>query len=199
MAAKGQETRERILDTAFRMAAREGLDGLSLSTLANELGISKSGLFAHFRSKEELQLEMLQLASDRFVNSVMVPAFQERRGLPRLSAIFENWVRWASDPALPGGCIFVAASSELDDHEGRVRDFVVVQQRLLLQAIGRAAQLCVDSGEFRRDVDIEQFAFEFLGIYLAFHHARRLLREPRADKRARKAFNHLVDAALPPN
>lgn len=197
--SKGADTRGRILDTAFRLAAREGLDGLSLSTLAGELNLSKSGLFAHFRSKEELQLEMLQTASDRFVTTVMVPAFGEPRGLRRLNALFHRWIQWASDPLLPGGCIFVAAVAEFDDREGRIRDYVVGQQRLLLQAIERAASLCVESGEFRKDFDEEQFAFEFLGIYLAFHEARRLLRDPRAEKRARKAFARLIEAASAAN
>jgi AcrR family transcriptional regulator len=196
---KGLETRDRILDTAFRLAARDGLDGLSLSALAGELGLSKSGLFAHFRSKEDLQLQMLQVASDRFVQTVMVPAFQERRGLPRLDSLFDRWVRWASDPELPGGCIFVAAASELDDQEGRVREFVVAQQRRLLEAIARATNIAVQAGHFRRDLDVDQFAFEVLGIYLAFHHARRLLRDPRAEKRARRAWAHLIESARSAN
>jgi AcrR family transcriptional regulator len=197
--AKGPETRERILDTAFRLAARDGLEGLSLSALAGELGLSKSGLFAHFRSKEDLQLQMLQVASDRFVETVMVPAFKERRGLPRLDALFDRWIRWASDPELPGGCIFVAAASELDDQQGRVRDFVVAQQRRLLEAIARAATIAVQAGHFRRDLDVDQFAFEVLGMYLAFHHARRLLRDPRAEKRARRAYARLVESARSAN
>src|SRR3954463_14953732 len=96
--AKGLETRERILDTAFRLAARDGLEGLSLAGLAGELGMSKSGLFAHFGSKEELQLEMLRTASDRFVAKVLAPSFRQPRGLPRVKALFENWRRWATDP-----------------------------------------------------------------------------------------------------
>jgi AcrR family transcriptional regulator len=196
---KGGETRERILDTAFRLAAREGLDGLSLSMLAGELNLSKSGLFAHFSSKEELQMEMLHTASVRFVSTVMAPAFKQSRGLARLNALFDRWIQWASDPSLPGGCIFVAAAAEFDDREGKIREYVVGQQRLLLQAIERAASMCVETGEFRKGFDEEQFAFEFLGIYLAFHEARRLLRDPRAEKRARKAYTRLIEAASAAN
>ena len=119
--AKGPQTRDRILDTAFRLAARDGLEGLTLSTLAEQIGLSKSGLFAHFTSKEELQLEMLRVASERFVEEVMTPAFKQPRGLPRLRAFFEAWRRWATNPSLPGGCIFVAAAAELDDRDGPVR------------------------------------------------------------------------------
>lgn len=196
--AKGLQTRERILDTAFRLAARDGLDGLSLSGLAGELGMSKSGLFAHFSSKEELQLEMLRTASERFVAKVLVPSFQQPRGLPRVKALFENWRRWATDPALPGGCIFVAAAAELDDREGGpVRAYLVSQQKSLMEAVARAARLAVEVGHFRRDLDVDQFAFEFLGIYLAFHQAHRLLRDPRTEQRARRAYTRLVADAAP--
>jgi len=192
---KGADTRERILDTAFRLAARDGLEGLSLAGLAGELGMSKSGLFAHFGSKEELQLEMLRTASDRFVAKVLMPSFREARGLPRLKALFESWRRWATDPSLPGGCIFVAASAELDDRDGPVRAYVVAQQRALLEAIARAARIAIEEGHFRRDLDVEQFAFDFLGIYLAFHHSHRLLRDPATGVRARRSYTRLVQDA----
>src|SRR3954469_1733515 len=195
--AKGAETRDRILDTAFRLAARDGLEGLSLAGLAGELGMSKSGLFAHFASKEELQLEMLRTASDRFVAKVLAPSFRQPRGLPRVKALFENWRRWATDPGLPGGCVFVAAAAELDDREGPVRAYVVSQQEALLEAVARAARLAVEVGHFRRDLDAGQFAFEFLGIYLAFHQSHRLLRDPRTEQRARRAYARLVADAAP--
>ena len=194
---KGLETRDRILDTAFRLAARDGLAGMSLSGLAGKLQLSKSGLFAHFGSKEELQLEMLRVASERFASQVLLPSFKKARGLPRIQALFENWRKWATDPALPGGCVFVAASAELDDREGKVRDYVVSQQRALLAAIARSATIAVEAGHFRRDLDTDQFAFDFLAIYLAFHEAYRLLRDPRAERYARRAFTRLVDDAQP--
>ena len=190
---KGPQTRERILDTAFRLAARQGLDGLSLSTLASELGLSKSGLFAHFNSKEELQLEMLRVASREFVDQVMAPAFRQPRGLPRLKALFENWRRWVT--SLPGGCIFVAAAAEVDDGAGPIRDFVVSQQQELLKALARTAHICVEEGHFRRDLDVDQFAFDALGIYLGFHQLHRLLRDPRAEQRARRAYARLLEDA----
>jgi AcrR family transcriptional regulator len=192
---KGQQTRDRILDTAFRLAARDGIEGLSLGGLAGELGMSKSGLFAHFGSKEELQLEMLRTAADRFVAKVLLPSFRESRGLPRIKALAENWRRWATDPSLPGGCIFVAASAELDDRDGPVRAYVVEQQRALLDAIARAARIAIEEGHFRRELDVQQFAFEFQGIYFAFHHAQRLLRDGAAATRAKRAFARLVEDA----
>ncbi len=138
---------------------------------------------------------MLRVASERFVDKVMRPAFKQPRGLPRVKALFENWRRWATDPSLPGGCVFVAASAELDDRDGPVRAYVVSQQRGLLQTIARAAKISVEVGHFRRDLDVDQFAFEFLAILLAFHHAQRLLRDPRAEQRARRAYARLVDDA----
>ncbi|MCA1828342.1 MAG: TetR/AcrR family transcriptional regulator [Myxococcales bacterium] len=193
---KGADTRQRILDNAFRLAARDGLGGVSLGTLADDIGLSKSGLFAHFRSKEELQLEMLRTASMQFVENVMVPALRKPRGVPRLRAMFDNWLAWASTQQ--GGCIFVTASVELDDRPGRVRDYVAQQQQALMDAIARAAEISKTEGHFRKDLDVEQFAFEMEAIYLVFHHAHRLLRDPKAAKRARAAFNRLIQTAAAP-
>jgi hypothetical protein len=123
----------------------------------------------------------------------MAPAFKQQRGLPRLKALVDNWRRWVT--SLPGGCIFVAAAAELDDRDGPVRAFVVAQQRELLQAIARTARICVEEGHFRRDLDVDQLAFEVLAIYLAFHHAHRLLRDPRSEQRARRAYTRLVEDA----
>src|SRR5437870_5094211 len=127
--SKGEVTRQRILDNAFRLAARDGLGGVSLGALADDIGLSKSGLFAHFRSKEDLQLEMLHTAAALFVENVMAPAFRKPRGVPRLRAMFDNWIQWSSQQ---GGCIFVTASVELDDRPGRARDYVVEQQQALM-------------------------------------------------------------------
>ncbi len=194
---KGEETRERILDTAGRLAAREGLDGLSLGKLADSLGVSKSGLFAHFSSKEELQLETLRAFSTRFIAQVLRPAFVRPRGLPRLRALFELWLAHTSDPALPGGCLFMAASIELDDREGPVREFLVRSMRDLLEMISRSARLAVEEGHLRKGLDCDQLAFELYGILLSLNHAHRLLRDPKAERRARDAFEALVRSSLP--
>src|SRR5262245_18736136 len=122
---KGASTRERILERAYRLASRDGLEGLSLGRLAAEIGLSKSGLFAHFQSKEELQVEVLRQAAQRFIEVVWGPALRAPRGEPRLRQLFTGWLRWLDDPTSPGGCVFAAASVELDDHDGRARDFLV--------------------------------------------------------------------------
>jgi AcrR family transcriptional regulator len=197
MSGKGAETRDRILDTAFRMAAQEGLEGLSLGDIAQQLGMSKSGLFAHFHSKEELQIDMLRTGAGRFVATVLLPSFRKPRGLPRLRALLENWMRWTTAPELPGGCLMMAASTELDDREGPVREVLVGFQKELLATLAKAARIAVAEGHLRRGLDVEQFAFELYGIVLGFNHARRLLRDPKAERRARDAFARLLQSAAP--
>ncbi|MGC4093859.1 MAG: TetR/AcrR family transcriptional regulator [Polyangiaceae bacterium] len=193
--SKGESTRERILDRAWRMASRDGLAGLSLGRLATELGLSKSGLFAHFESKQQLEVEVLRMASEHFVAEVIRPALKAARGVPRLRQMFKNWVAWANDPAVPGGCVFLAATAELDDASGPQRDYLVTTQAAFIATLGKAASIAVQEGQLRSDLDCEQFAFEMLGITLAYHHTRRLLRHPKAEARALAAFEHLLEAA----
>jgi AcrR family transcriptional regulator len=195
--SKGTETKARILDRAFRLASRDGLKGLTLGPLASELGLSKSGLFAHFRSKEDLQIEVLQQASARFADAVVRPAIRAPRGLPRVKRLFENWLQWLNDPGMPGGCIFVAAGAELDDQEGKPREFLVSTQKQLSDTIAKAARLAIQEGHFRSDLDCEQFAFEAYGIALGYHHYKRLLRESRPEARARAAYERLIASAVP--
>jgi AcrR family transcriptional regulator len=193
--SKGEGTRERILDRALRLASRDGLEGLSIGVLAADLGLSKSGLFAHFGSKEDLQLAVLQEAATRFEETVMRPAFRAPRGEPRLRRLFENWLGWIGDPASPGGCVFLAAAAELDDREGRPRDFLAGSQKQLVSSLGRSARMAVEEGHFRAGLDAEQFAFELYALLLGCSHWRRLLRDPKAETRARAAFERLLDGA----
>jgi len=192
---KGQVTRSRILDRAFRLAGRDGLKGVTLGTLAGELGMSKSGLFAHFASKEELQIEVLKTAAELFVQTVLSPAFQAPRGLPRIRKLFRNWLAWMNDPAMPGGCVFASAAMELDDHPGAPRDFLVASQTELRVTVAKTARIAVESGHFRADLDTEQFVFELMGVLFSYHQARRLLKDKKAEDRAGAAFERLVEAA----
>lgn len=192
--SKGDDTRERILDRAFRMASRDGLAGLSIGGLASSLAMSKSGLFAHFGSKEELQLEVLRGAARRFEDTVLRPAFRAARGTPRIRHLLENWVRWANSSEA-AGCLFVTAAVELDDRAGRTRDFVVAAQRQVLDAVTRSARLAIDAGHFRQDLDCKQFAFELYALLLGYHHAKRLLRDPRAEDALRAGFDRLLSDA----
>src|SRR5262245_32269856 len=193
---KGAQTREAIVEQAMRLASRDGLDGLTIGALAEELGMSKSGLFAHFGSKDELQLQVLQAAVDRFRETVVRPALTAPRGAPRIRAMFENWLSWSNDHGrLPGGCVIVAAAVELDDRPGPLRDFLVQAQKDWLATLAKAARLTQEATDFRADLDVEQFAFEVYGIILAYHHARRLLRDRKAEARARAAFDRLIDSS----
>jgi len=192
---KGEQTREAILTHALGLATRIGFEGLTIGRLADDLRMSKSGLFAHFRSKEGLQLEILRMAGARMVDTVVKPALSTPRGEPRVRALFERWLAWEQSPGLPGGCPFMAASFELDDRPGPVRDFVVQNLRDWMDTLAGAARIAVQEGHFRADLDCEQFAHDCQGIGLAFVHASRLMRDPKARARAASAFDALVRAA----
>ena len=189
---KGAETRDRILDQAVRIASREGLEGLTIGTLSSELGLSKSGLFAHFGSKEELQCQVLQAAANRFQEEVIRPAIAAPRGEPRIRALFGRWLDWANRADMPGGCLLIAASIELDDRPGPQRDYLVQAHRSRVAALAKACRIAIEAGHFRTDLDPEQFAFDFYSITLGYHDHNRLLRDPRAKDRARSAFERLI-------
>lgn len=190
---KGEATRGAILDEAVDVASRLGLEGLTVAGLADATEMSKSGLFAHFRSKEELQLQTLARARDRFIDVVVRPALQVERGLPRVRAIMDRWLLWAEQ--LSGGCIFVAASAELDDRPGALRDALVRAERDWLELLATVASTAIAEGHFRPDVDPDQFAFEMHGVMLGLHHASRLLEQPKARERARTALQRLIESA----
>jgi AcrR family transcriptional regulator len=188
---KGERTREAILDGAWKLATELGLEGLTLGRLAEELELSKSGLFAHFDSKESLQVRTLEHAAERFVHFVLLPALEERGGEKRLRALFERWMEWPRR-AGRGGCIFVAAAAELDDRPGPARDKLVALQREWRATLARVVKRAQEMGELRRDLDPDQLAFEIQGIGLAGHETLRLLRDTRAAERARAAFERLL-------
>lgn len=192
---KGTETHERILDSAMRLASRDGLSGLSIGSLASELGLSKSGLFAHFGSKEELQVQVLQAAVARFEAEVIRPAIAAPRGEPRIRALFRNWIAWALSPRSPGGCIFIAASVELDDVPGPARDYVAKTQKDWLETLARAFRIADEEGHLKASGAMaDQLAFELYGMMLGYHQVKRLLQDPKADARVRAAFDRLLDS-----
>jgi AcrR family transcriptional regulator len=195
--SKGELTRQAIVEEATRVASRVGLGGLTIGSLAADTGLSKSGLFAHFHSKESLQLQVVEHARSRFVDLVVRPALKAPRGEPRVRELFERWLAWESD--LPGGCVFVAAASELDDQPGPVRDQLAADQRDWLETVATVFQGGVTEGHFRAGADPDQFAQDLYGVMLAYHHASRLLRDPRAEERARRALERLLDAARAPD
>lgn len=189
---KGERTRAAILDGAMRLASELGLEGLTIGRLADVLDLSKSGLFAHFSSKENLQVQTLDWAAERFSEVVVRAALAVPAGEARLRALFERWLEWPRRVRQPGGCIFAAAAAELDDRPGPARDRLVELQREWLATIARVVRGAQGEGQFRADLDAEQLAFEFQGIGLALNMSARLLRDPRALARARAAFERLV-------
>ncbi len=198
MVSKGEQTRETILEAALKLASRVGLSGLTIGTLAEELGLSKSGLFAHFGSKDELMLATLEYAGARFADVVVRPALAQPRGEARLRALFEGHRLWPVAVPQPGGCIFIATSVEFDDRPGPVRDRLRQIWREWRDFAAGEVRKAIEAGEFRRDVDPDQFAFELDALRLGWHHAARLLRDPRAEARALEAFEALVAAARTP-
>jgi AcrR family transcriptional regulator len=197
--SKGKRTRREIVDRALALASEVGLEGLSLGNLAADVRLSKSGLFAHFKSKEALQLEVLQRAIDRFIGEVVVPALAKPRGEPRVTALFERYLAWISSRERKGSCFFIALSQEYDDRPGPVRDLLVKSQRDWQYTIARAARIAVDEGHFRVDLDAEQFAYELVGIGMAFQQLYKLLDHPKAEQRARAAFGSLVARSRRPD
>jgi AcrR family transcriptional regulator len=192
---KGEQTREAILLHALKLATQVGFEGLTIGRLAEDLKLSKSGLFAHFGSKEALQVKVLEAASRRFVDEVIRPALAAPRGVRRVRALFERWLAWETSPGLPGGCPFTAAATELDDRPGPARDYVVRAQRDWLETIANTARTAVQEGDFAADVDCEQLAYELQSLMLGYAHASRLMKDPHARARTERAFEALLRRA----
>jgi AcrR family transcriptional regulator len=190
--AKGDATRQAILDRAFALSTVVGLSGLSIGRLAEETGLSKSGLFAHFGSKEALDIAVVHEAGRMFVLDVMVPALREPRGEPRVRGLFARWLAWGGRP---GGCFFVAASAELDDRPGPVRDAVAQASKDWIDELATAARIATSEGHFAKGLDPTQFAFEAYSIMLGAHLFVRFLREPGALTRTERALDSLIARA----
>jgi AcrR family transcriptional regulator len=198
MNRKTDTTHQRIVDRGLEMVSKHGLAGVSLGDLAERAELSKSGLFAHFRSKEDLQLELLRAAEDALRCEVIVPAMTAAAGLPRLRTIMARMLGWATRAGLPGGCPLYSAAFELDDaEEGPVRDFLAVSHRDWCALLTSAVREAVELGHLRDDLDPAQFAWQINGIYLAHHVSQRLTRDPEADARAHAAFEALITSSLP--
>jgi len=189
---KGEQTRTAILDEALKIASKLGLEGLTIGSLADATAMSKSGLFAHFGSREDLQLAVLDYAAQRYGELVFVPVLRIERGLPRLRALFERWLDWTIESGLPGGCIMISAAVEYDDRPGPIRDAAIANQHRGNAITQKAVRLAIEEGHLRPETDPEQISFEMLGIVLATHNHRRLLGDKEARKRALTAFEELI-------
>ncbi len=192
---KGQQTRAAILEAALAQASHMGLEGLSIGALAELTHMSKSGVFAHFGSREELQIAVIREYHARFEEEVFFPAVSEARGLPRLRALFDRWVRRVS-VELDSGCIYISGAVEFDDRPGPVRDALASMVRAWQAALQRAISLSIEAGHLQPDTDALQMLFEIHGLILALHHDARFLRLPGAVDRARRAFDRIVQFYL---
>ena len=196
--SKGDETRSSVLGSALSLATQVGLEGLTIGKLAEHVGMSKSGLFAHFSSKENLQVAILDEATERFVAHVVAPALKKPRGEPRLRALFENWLAWSKVDFMPGGCIFIQAGVELDDRPGPARDRYLASQKDWLGVLAGAARIAIEEKHFRKDLDVELLAHETYSIAGGYHFLRRIVDPARAERRTRASFERLLtDARLP--
>jgi len=191
---RGLKTRRTILRKAVNLASLEGLEGLTIGKLASALRISKSGLFAHFGSKEDLQCAVVDAARDIFVEKVVRPAY-EFHGLKRLRALCENWLLYGEKRVFPGGCFFSAASLEFDDRPGRVRDRIVELMKKWLGNLERAARDAQLSGEIKKEVDVHQLAFEIQALAMGANWSSRLFRDQNAFHLVRGAILQRIEQA----
>lgn len=188
---KGRQTRATILEAALGLASQMGLEGLSIGALAEVTQMSKSGVFAHFGSREELQISVIREYHARFEDEVFRPAIRQPRGLPRLRALFERWIKRVS-VEIDSGCIYISGAVEFDDRPGAVRDALAAMVRAWHATLEKAIVLAVQEEHLRADTDPHQMLFEIHGLILSLHHDARFLRVPGALDRARIAFDRMV-------
>lgn len=189
---KGEQTRASIVAAALELAARDGLEGLTIGALAERMQMSKSGVFAHFGSREDLQIAVLKEYERRFVQEVLVPGLKAPRGLPRLRAILARWLdRTAIEAA--SGCIWISGATEYDDRPGAVREELVGTVRGWQRELSRAIRQAVETGELLSDLDVDELVFQLYGVILVLHHDGRLLDSPDALPRARRSVDRLID------
>jgi AcrR family transcriptional regulator len=188
---KGRQTRAAIVDAALALASHSGIDGLSIGAVAEATGMSKSGVFAHFGSREELQISVVREYHSRFEDEVFRPAMVQARGLPRLRKLFEQWLKRVS-VEIDSGCIYISGAVEFDDRPGPVRDALVTMVQTWRRALERAIRAAVAEGHLRADTDVGQLLFEVHGLILAVHHDARFLRHAGAEERARSGFERVL-------
>jgi AcrR family transcriptional regulator len=188
---KGQQTKAAIVDAALGLATQIGLEGLSIGAIAEVMHMSKSGVFAHFGSREELQISVVREYHARFEQEVFYPALKQPRGLQRLQALFNQWMMRTS-AELDSGCIYISGAVEFDDRPGPVRDALAGSVKTWLSAMHRAVLQAVEAGHLGRDVDAEQMVFEIHGLILALHYEARFLKTPGSIKRANTGFASIV-------
>jgi AcrR family transcriptional regulator len=194
---KGHQTKNAILETGMEMASQLGLECVTIGELARETKLSKSGLFAHFQSKENLQIEILKYAAENFTEFVILPSLKAKSGIPRVLTLIQNWIDWGEK--LTGGCIFVTASTEYADRPGQVRDMLLQQQHVWINCLQRIAKSAITAGDFRADVNPDHFAFDLYSMLLGLHYYHRLLHDNRMAERQKIATRELLAKYISPS
>jgi AcrR family transcriptional regulator len=190
-------TRDRILDAGLNLLSTYGFAGVTIGVLANQVGMSKSGLFAHFKSREDIEIALLERMAGVAHKHIVVPAMRVQEGLSRLTALVENWFGWSTKAGLVGGCPAAAGMFELDDVEGSVRDKLLELEKQWDKILKQFIVESIAVGDLHKDLDVDQFIWELMGIYLNHHASRRFMRNRDANMRAKKAFQGLVDRSIP--
>ena len=193
MSQTGRATRDRILDAGLDLLSASGFAGVTIGVLANHVGMSKSGLFAHFKSKEDIDIALLEQMVEVAHKNVVVPTMRAQQGLSRLTALVDNWFGWSTKAGLLGGCPAAAGMFELDDVEGPVREKLLELEKQWNEMLKQFIAESIATGDLRQDLDIDQFIWELMGFYLNHHASRRFMRNRDANMRARKAFQGLID------
>lgn len=188
---KGQQTKAAIVDAALGLATQIGLEGLSIGALAEVTQMSKSGVFAHFGSREELQISVIREYHNRFEQEVFYPSLDAPRGLPRLRALFANWMKRTS-VEIDSGCIYISGAVEFDDRPGPVRDALAGSVQTWHEAMKRSIAIAKDEGHLDGATDEEQMLFEIHGLILALHYEARFLKNPASIARANTGFEHIL-------
>ena len=186
--AQGEGTRKAILEAAVHIASAEGLEGLTIGGLAAELSMSKSGLFAHFGSKEDLQVATVEAARSIFIREVIRPSFEGEHGLLDLWHLCDSWLSYVESGVFRGGCFFAAVAAEFDSRPGPVRDRIAEIMKEWLATLRRAVADAQTAGELRSEVDPTQMAFEFNALELGANWAFQLYGDKQAFARAREAI-----------
>ncbi len=189
---KGDLTKESILKSAFDLASVLGLEALTIGKLADAAGLSKSGLFGHFQSKENLQVMVLEYSAQFYVDKVIRPALEKNRGVPRIRAIVDLWIKW-TEVTVKGGCPILTAAIEFDDRPGIVQDKVQALLKSQTKFFEKAAELACEEGHFKKDLNSKQFAFEFYSLMVAFQIYSKLLKQKDAKKQFIQAVDDLIE------
>ena len=187
-----KDTKSSILQKGLEMASHLSLGTLTFGELAKEVKMSKSGLFAHFKSKENLQLEILNYAAQNFSNEVILQALKVERGIPRIKAFVDNWTKWGSK--FSGGCIFVDATTEFNDRRGKVQDLLLDQQNQWVDVLRRIGESAIKAGDIKPGTDCEQFAFELYSLVLGYYYYAQLIDDPKIEERKEKSLNQFLKA-----